>query len=51
MNEALRNYMATKGRMPASIEELYNGYAPKTLQPPPGKRFVLNPKLMGVEYR
>ena len=51
MNEALRSYMAAKGKMPASIDELYSGYAPKGLQPPPGKRFVLNPKLMGVEYR
>lgn len=51
MNEALRHYMAEKGKMPASIDELYVAHASKQLQPPPGKRFVLNPKLMGVEYR
>lgn len=51
MNEALRHYMSEKGKMPASIEELYAAHASKQLQPPPGKRFALNPKLMAVEYR
>lgn len=51
MNEALRHYMAEKGKMPATVEELYVSHASKQIQPPPGKRFVLNPKLMGVEYR
>ncbi len=51
MNEALRNYIAEKGKMPASVEELYVAHASKQIQPPPGKRFVLNPKMMSVEYR
>ncbi len=51
MNEALRHYMAEKGKVPASIEELYVAHASKQIQPPPGKRFVLNPKMMSVEYR
>ena len=51
MNEALRHYMAAKGKMPASIEELYVTHASKQLQPPPGKNFALNPKMMSVEYR
>ncbi|PAW84453.1 MAG: hypothetical protein B9S33_11670 [Pedosphaera sp. Tous-C6FEB] len=51
MNEALRNYMAEKGRMPASVEELYVAHASKQIQPPDGKHFTLNPKLMAVEYR
>ena len=51
MNEALRHYMAAKGKMPASIEELYVTHASKKLQPPPGKSFALNPKIMSVEYR
>ena len=40
-----------KGKVPASIEELYVTHASKKLQPPPGKSFVLNPKMMSVEYR
>ena len=51
MNEALRHYMAEKGKVPASIEELYVTHASKKLQPPPGKSFALNPKMMSVEYR
>jgi len=51
MNEALRNSLAEKGRLPSSIDELYVAHASSQLQPPPGKRFVLNPALMGVEYR
>ena len=51
MNEALRHYMAGKGKMPASVDELYVAHASKQIQPPPGKRFVLNPTLMCVEYR
>ena len=51
MNEALRHYMAANGKVPATIEELYVRHASKQLQPPPGKRFVLNPTMMSVEYR
>lgn len=51
MNEALRHYMAEKGKMPTSLEELYVTHASKQLQPPPGKRFALNPQMMSVEYR
>lgn len=51
MNEALRHYMAEKGKMPASLDELYVAHASKQLKPPDGKRFVLNPKMMSVEYR
>lgn len=51
MNEALRNYMAEKGKVPASLDELYVAHASRQLQPPPGKAFVLNAKLMAVEYR
>ena len=51
MNEALRNYLAEKGKLPASLEDLYVAHASKQLQPPPGKSFVLNPKAMSIEYR
>ncbi|MBI5802410.1 MAG: hypothetical protein HZA92_17005 [Verrucomicrobia bacterium] len=51
MNEALRHYMAAKGKMPASMDELYVTHASRQIQPPPGKSFVLNPKMMSVEYR
>lgn len=51
MNEALRHYMAANRKVPATIDELYVTHASKKLQPPPGKRFVLNPSMMSVEYR
>lgn len=37
MNEALRHYMAAKGKMPASIEELYVTHAAKSFSRRPGK--------------
>jgi len=53
MSEVLRSFVANKGRFPTALEELYvtPGYAPRSLQPPAGRRFVIDTNLVLVVYR
>lgn len=52
LNDAARNYYADKSKLPASVEELYSsGYLKQRYNPPPGRRFVINPQSQAVELR
>jgi hypothetical protein len=52
LNDAVRNFYAEKLKMPASLEEVYAaGYLKDRYNPPPGRRFVINPQTRGVELR
>ena len=49
LTQAVRKYGAEKQRVPASLNEVVSaGYVRAMPQPPPGKKFAINPKRMEV---
>ena len=49
LTQTLRKYSAEKQKVPSSLDELVGaGYLTELPQPPPGKKFVINPQRVEV---